>query len=72
MENPKVKYGVNCFGKQPDITQDEVMLLCNTTPYPKTEKYIAMGKRVACWRSKLRDIFVCYVIFIHLCSISNY
>jgi hypothetical protein len=58
MENPKVKYGVNCFGKKPDITQDEVMLMSNTTPYPKTEKDIAMEKRVAYWKSKLSEILV--------------
>ena len=37
MENEKIKYGVNCFGKKPDITPDESMLMSNTTPYPKTE-----------------------------------
>jgi len=58
MKNPNVKYGVNCFGKKPDITPDEVMLMSNTTPYPKTEKDIAMEKRVAYWKSKLSDILV--------------
>jgi hypothetical protein len=58
MENEKVKYGVNCFGKKPDITSDEVMLMSNTTPYPKTEKDIAMEKRVEYWKSKLSDILV--------------
>lgn len=58
MENEKVKYGVNCFGKKPDITQDEVMLMSNTTPYPKTKKDIAMEKRVEYWKSKLSDILV--------------
>jgi hypothetical protein len=49
---------VNCFGKKPDITPDEMMLMSNTTPYPKTEKDIAMEKRVEYWKSKLSDILV--------------
>jgi heme/copper-type cytochrome/quinol oxidase subunit 2 len=58
MENEKIKYGVNCFGKKPDITPDEATLMSNTTPYPKTEKDIAMEKRVEYWKSKLSDILV--------------
>lgn len=58
MENEKVKYGVNCFGKKPSITPDEVTLMSNTTPYPKTEKDIAMEKRVEYWKSKLGEILV--------------
>ena len=58
MENEKIKYGVNCFGKKPDITPDEATLMSNMTPYPKTEKDIAMEKRVEYWKSKLSDILV--------------
>jgi hypothetical protein len=35
-----------------------MMLMSNTTPYPKTEKDIAMEKRVEYWKSKLSDILV--------------
>lgn len=58
MENPKIKYGVNCFGNKPAITPDEAILMSNTTPYPKTEKDIAMEERVEYWKSKLNDILV--------------
>ncbi len=58
MENDKIKYGVNCFGKKPKITSDEVTLMSNTTPYPKTEKDIAMEKRVEYWKSRLSEILV--------------
>ena len=58
MENEKIKYGANCFGKKPDITPDEATLMSNTTPYPKTEKDIAMEKRVEYWKSKLSEILV--------------
>jgi hypothetical protein len=58
MENPATKYGVNCFGNKPDITQDEASLMSISTPYPKTEKDIAMEERVEYWKSKLNDILV--------------
>ena len=58
MENPKIKYGVNCFGNKPSITPDEAILMSNTTPYPKTEKDIAMEERVEYWKNKLSDILV--------------
>ena len=58
MENPKIKYGVNCFGAKPDITPDEASLMSNTRLYPKTEKDIAMEERVEYWKSKLSDILV--------------
>lgn len=58
MKNPHIKYGVNCFGQKPDITPDETMLMSNTTPYPKTEKDIAMEERVEYWKSRLNDILV--------------
>jgi hypothetical protein len=58
MENPHIKYGVNCFGAKPAITPDEANLMSNTTPYPKTEKDIAMEERVEYWKSKLSDILV--------------
>lgn len=58
MENPATKYGVNCFGNKPDITPDEASLMSISTPYPKTEKDIAMEERVEYWKSKLNDILV--------------
>ena len=58
IENPHVKYGVNCFGKKPNITSDEATLMSNTTPYPKTQKDIAMEERVQFWKNNLSDILV--------------
>jgi len=58
MANPAVKYGVNCYGYKPKITQDEETLMANNPPYPKTEKDLLMEKRVDYWKTRLTDILV--------------
>lgn len=56
--NPQLKFGVNCFGYKPKITKEEEELMKNTTPYPKTEKDLAMERRVEYWKKRLHEILV--------------
>jgi len=56
--NPKVKFGVNCYGNKPKITQEEEELMKTATPYPETVKDIAFQKRVDYWRNKVDEILV--------------
>jgi len=56
--NPKVKFGVNCFGPKPNITQEEEELMETSTPYPKTEEDIHMEKQVAYWKHHLNEILI--------------
>ena len=56
--NPHVKFGVNCFGYKPKITKEEEELMQNSTPYPKTEKDLAMERRVEYWKKRLNEILV--------------
>jgi len=56
--NPQVKFGVNCFGYKPKITPEEQELMQNSSPYPKTEKDLAMEKRVEYWKKRLNEILV--------------
>ena len=58
MENPKLRFGVNCYGYKPKITSQEEELMEDTTPYPLTKKDIAMQHRVDYWKSKLNEILV--------------
>lgn len=58
MENPKLMFGVNCYGYKPKITSQEEELMEDTTPYPLTKKDIAMQHRVDYWKSKLNEILV--------------
>jgi len=56
--NPKVKFGVNCYGYKPKITPEEEELMQVNTPYPKSEKDILMEKRVDYWKTKINDILI--------------
>jgi preprotein translocase subunit SecG len=56
--NPNVKYGVNCYGYKPKITNEEEEMMQNTTPYPKTQKDIELEKRVDFWKTKVDKILV--------------
>jgi len=58
MANPKMQFGVNCYGYKPKITQQEEELMSVSTPYPKTEKDIMMEHQVEYWKTKLDEILV--------------
>jgi hypothetical protein len=58
MANPKLKFGVNCFGYKPKITPTESDLMANQSIYPKTKKDIAMEQRVEYWKDKLSEVLV--------------
>lgn len=58
IDNPKVRFGVNCFGYKPKMTDEEQYLMANEPLYPKTEKDIAMENRVNYWRSQLQSVLV--------------
>ena len=56
--NPRIKFGVNCYGYKPKITQEEEELMKTSTPYPETAKDIAFQKRVDYWKNKVDEILV--------------
>ena len=58
IQNPAVRFGVNCYGYKPKMTPDEEDLMANNPIYPKTEKDIAMEKRVKYWKDKLSSVLV--------------
>ena len=58
MANPLLKFGVNCYGYKPRMTNDERDLMENEPIYPKTLKDIAMENRVNYWKNKLSEIIV--------------
>ena len=58
IDNPNVRFGVNCFGYKPKITPQEMEQMGNTPLYPKTNKEIDFDKKVDHWRSKLSEITV--------------
>jgi hypothetical protein len=56
--NPKIKFGVNCYGNKPKITQEDEELMKKTTPYPETTQDIIFQKRVDFWKNKVDEILV--------------
>jgi hypothetical protein len=56
--NPKIKFGVNCYGNKPKITHEEEELMKKTTPYPESAQDIIFQKRVDFWKNKVDEILV--------------
>ena len=56
--NPKIKFGVNCYGNKPKITEEEQEIMQTSTPYPETAEDIAFQKQVDYWKNKVDEILV--------------
>ena len=56
--NPNVRFGVNCYGNKPKITEQEEDLMKNSTPYPESAQDIAFQKRVDFWKQQVDNILV--------------
>jgi hypothetical protein len=56
--NPRVKFGVNCYGYKPKITSDEEELMKTASPYPETPQDIAFQKKVDLMKNNLDQILV--------------
>jgi hypothetical protein len=56
--NPKVRFGVNCYGNKPKITEEEEDLMKISTPYPESAQDIAFQKRVDYWKNKVNEILI--------------
>ena len=58
IDNKNVKFGVNCFGVKPDITEYEAKLMNESSLYPKTRKEIQFDKKVARYKDSIPNILV--------------
>ena len=56
--NQNVKFGVNCFGYKPKITDTEMAMMKTEPLYPKTMEDIKEEKQVDYWRRKIPEILV--------------
>ena len=56
--NPDVRFGVNCYGNKPRITEQEEDLMKNSTPYPQSAEDIVFQKRVDFWKEHVENILV--------------
>jgi hypothetical protein len=58
IDNPKIKYGVNCYGHKPPMTSEAAKLMQQTPIYPKNMNDIRHQEKVDYWRNKISDILV--------------
>ena len=56
--NPKIRFGVNCYGYKPKITSEEEELMKTSTPYPETVEDKVFQKRVDFWKEKIDEVLV--------------
>jgi hypothetical protein len=56
--NPNVRFGVNCYGYRPKITEQEQEIMDNEPLYPRTLRDIQQEKRVEFWRRRVPEILV--------------
>ena len=50
MENPYIKFGVNCYGTKPKPTDRDLQTMANNKLQPKTEEDALMDKKVNFWK----------------------
>ena len=58
IDNPKVQFGINCYGVKPAIRSEEAQQMQNEQLYPKTQREIMFDKKVDHWRHKLNDVMI--------------
>jgi hypothetical protein len=58
IDNPNVRFGVNCYGYKPKITSLESDIMKNQPLYPLTKAETKFEKRVDYWRERISDILV--------------
>jgi hypothetical protein len=58
IKNPRVRFGVNCYGYKPRIREEEEYIMENTTPFPQNEKDKMFQKRVDFWENKTDEILL--------------
>jgi hypothetical protein len=56
--NPNVRFGVNCYGNKPKITEQEEDIMNVSTPYPQTVEDLAFQQRVDYWKTRIDEILV--------------
>ena len=58
IKNKNVRFGVNCYGTKPQITEEEQKLMNNATPYPLTPEDRKINKLVKKYKKNLSSILV--------------
>ena len=58
IKNKKVRFGVNCFGPKPSITEEEQNIMNNDVPYPLTKEERQLKQKSSQYKKNLAEILV--------------
>lgn len=58
IDNPKVKFGVNCFGYKPEITPQESDFMANQPHYPKSAEDKRIDAKIEVYKEKIPEIML--------------
>jgi hypothetical protein len=58
ISDPSFQFGINCYGKKPNMTDNDKKLMDVTTPYPKNPQDILMEKQVSFWKQHMPSLLV--------------
>jgi hypothetical protein len=58
ISNPNAKFGINCYGNKPKITDEESTIMKNSSQFPQSNNEAAFDKNVEKWQRKLPEILV--------------
>ena len=53
IDNPLVKFGVNCYGFKPEITKSDKIAMKMSPPYPTTRREYVFDKQVDYWKNNI-------------------
>lgn len=56
--NPKIKFGVNCYGKKPKMSKYENDVMKTISPYPQTNEEKEFNNKVEYWKTKINDLLI--------------
>lgn len=58
IDNPNVRFGVNCYGFKPKMKPVESKLMESASEYPITDQQVEFNKQVDHWKKNLNNIIV--------------
>lgn len=58
IDNPKVKFGVNCFGYKPEITPTESDHMANQPHYPKSAEDLRIDAKIEKYKEQIPEVML--------------
>ena len=58
ISNPNAKFGVNCYGYKPEISEKDRLHMMNKSIYPITKKDIELREYINIWKSKIKNVML--------------